>query len=115
MDPLELYIRTGEVTLGLVRNPSGGYVLPADWFGSAPLPTDKPNIELYAMPATALLLEDRSVDIKKWIVEETRSTWDNQIDGAAGIIGTVSILRDPYSVKPFVMFYVTARWSRVDQ
>lgn len=66
--------------------------------------------ELYAMPAaTNVLLEDRGVDLRTWIRDEVLPTFTQQLEAYPGaVIGPAKVLRDPYSAKPYVLFYVTA-------
>lgn len=116
MDALEIYIRSGEVTKDLRRIPDGGYVLPDEWFGSVRVPLDKTAINLYAMPAaTAGLLQDPSVNIRDWITSEVKRTWDEQMaDADLDSVGPTFILRDPYSAKPYILFYISAQAFRSD-
>ncbi len=72
---------------------------------------ERDGSELYAMPAaTATLLEDRYADIGRWLAEELSDTFAVQLGSRPFTPdGDVKVLRDPYSAKPYVLFYCTCK------
>lgn len=106
------YILNGDATK--IRKTDGGsFALP--WIGQ-PIPSGHTVFgDLYAMPAATIdLLEshDRNLSLRKWLIEETLPTFKKQIEDAGwrnARIGSASILRDPYTAKPYVLFYVAAK------
>lgn len=112
---LETYLRSGEVVSDLRRTPPDArFFLPDEWFGSVPLPVNRTRVDLYAMPvATREFLADKTTDLRDLIIKEVNSVWSDQMKEAKlDSIGPVSVLRDPYSAKPYVLFYVTAKAFR---
>lgn len=96
---------------GLTKVEGSAYELP--WLGQ-PIPHGHAVYgELYAvLSATQAMLDDRAVDLQKWIVDSTLPLFIKQIGDAHWTnarIGRASILRDPYSAKPYVLFYVSAK------
>ncbi len=68
-----------------------------------------------AMPAaTRTLLGDSYADLWGWLVEETADTFRRQIreDNRLSSADTLRVLRDPYSAKPYVLFYIEAKQSQ---
>lgn len=104
MSDIETYLRGG-VSQNAVQ-------LPDDWWPANPSSED--SIELYAMPAaTPAFLSDQKVDLKKWLVEEIKNGFRSQIEKFGPCtIGPVSVLRDAYSARPYILFYATAKASR---
>ena len=77
---------------------------------------DRSTFELYAMPAaTQTLLEDEAVNLFLWLAEEAQDPFAEQSLSAAasGYLfpsdQPIRILRDPYTAKPYVLFYTTQR------
>lgn len=105
------YLRHGDSS-GLGKFPGyGGYELPC--LGQIIPQGHTVFGDLYAMPAaTVSLLEDKAVDLRKWLLEETLPVFKRQIEEGKwpdARIGRASVLRDPYTVKPYILFYVTAK------
>jgi hypothetical protein len=111
---IDQYLRTGEteavrqleIKAGHGTHADGGYTLP--WIGEQV--EGEKLAELYAMPAaTYVLLDDPSADVCQWIKDEVLPTFNQQLEAYPGaVIGPAKVLRDPYSAKPYVLFYVTA-------
>jgi len=76
----------------------------------------KDHLDLYASPAaTQSLLDDRKIDLIEWIERECIDPLLHQagaIEAGPVSLGPVKVLRDPYSAKPYVLFYLSARLSR---
>lgn len=120
----ERYIRTGDIgalppkTFG---EEMSGYPVPARWAlradeymaqrGERRGASD--NRSVYVNLAAMLtLLDDRSVNIAKWLAEESAEAFHaTAAEGVEYDAGT--ILRDPYSAKPYVLFYWTRNAQRI--
>jgi hypothetical protein len=105
------YMRDGDAAGMSMTDPLGGYELP--WLGQ-PIPKGHTVLgDLYAAPAApAKMLDDKTVNLRSWLIEETLPLFTKRINEAYWTnarIGRASILRDPYSAKPYVLFYVTAK------
>lgn len=106
MTSIEGYIRYG--TEPAART-NGSY--PFIEFETHDAPTAREgSFELYAQPA---LLErhadDKEFDVVGRIVSEARAAFTAQLDDKGPhTISNVRILRDPWSAKPYILFYVTA-------
>ncbi len=106
---IEQYIRRGKID-GLGDSTDGGYLLPAAWGYPDTQPEGNQVGELYAMPsATQTLLDDPVVGIADWLREEIATAEKEAREKHPGaVFGRYRILRDPYSSKPYVLFYVSA-------
>ena len=113
-----------------IRAGSGKIDLPADVVeqivSRAKFETDdsltkspKDSVSLYASPAaTQALLDDKFVDLVEWLIDETVPAVSDQasvaFDGDWSAVSG-SVMRDPYSAKPYVLFYVeieaVAAWN----
>lgn len=62
---------------------------------------------LYAnLAATQTLLEDPNVDVFAWLAQECAEAFKARtVEGVT--YGPARVLRDPYSAKPYTLFYVT--------
>ena len=113
-------------------NPDGGYLAPdrlrrvVTQLVLTSICTKQPEVsrarrasgqqELYAMPsATSTLLDDSSADLAVWLAEEVMGPFSQQVCdmSLSGYVYDANtplrILRDPYTAKPYVLFYATQK------
>lgn len=113
------YMRTGEILPPMFKQSDAdcGYPVPPRWASMVtelaakrgPRRGASDNAECYVnLAATATLLLDDDVDLGRWLAQESEKSFSAMAaDGAAYDAGTM--LRDPYSAKPYVLFYYVRR------
>ena len=108
---IERYMRSGERSRLTPEREGEGYRLPREWIVQGCAVEKR---ELYAMPAaTAEFLDNPKTNLRNWLLSEVESRFKEQLnDFPGGIVGPLRILRDPYSAKPYVLFYVSAEAMR---
>ena len=120
-EAFQRYLRTGEcedleclekrLCPGAVR--SSGYRVPEMLereIANRLFKTAAKRKEIYAMPvATYELLNDTAVNIEAWLADEVARPFADQAPFLviASHDTGIRVLRDPYSCKPYVLFYVT--------
>lgn len=116
----EAYIRTGKGAGPMVLPEAFRAVLearskaePDHGFASE----DRAEINLHSCPAaTQSLLEDEQIDIGAWLLEECLDAILAQAQTAFPgdwRLGPVTLTRDPYSAKPYVLMYLSATAFRI--
>lgn len=104
------YLKTGE-TGALHKNANDGGV-PLPWIGGEEPSEHAGFVWLHAMPATRVAELEGMADIRAWLLDEVAPIFEKQLEYAGApdaLLGPATILRDPYSAKPYILFYVSVK------